>query len=251
MNLLLHSSGFGNLANVYSSNLFGSLNSQGMVSDLISKILGLRLGISNLTATDLKTFILNFGLFNEAALSKKKKLHPLNQKVLIGQLARLLSERGIDTQNITRALLDIEASQLESNQSLQNREILFSLIFPFKDFGEWNFSFSKMKNPKKGSEEAYTFNLHTKNPYLGEVWLRVVVEKTTNLTMQMWATNSDTYSKALKGEEKLSKLLSDAGLTVSSFDIFNNKKPGTNKDDNEKPKFYENVFSGSTIDVEA
>ena len=47
MNLLLHSSGFGNLANVYSSNLFGSLNSQGMVSDLISKILGLRLGISN------------------------------------------------------------------------------------------------------------------------------------------------------------------------------------------------------------
>ena len=81
--------------------------------------------------------------------------------------------------------------------------------------------------------------------------MRVVVEKTTNLTMQMWATNSDTYSKALKGEEKLSKLLSDAGLTVSSFDIFNNKKPGTNKDDNEKPKFYENVFSGSTIDVEA
>ena len=35
------------------------------------------------------------------------------------------------------------------------------------------------------------------------------------------------------------------------MNIFNNKKPGTNKDDNEKPKFYENVFSGSTIDVEA
>ena len=69
--------------------------------------------------------------------------------------------------------------------------------------------------------------------------------------MQMWATNSNTYSKALKGEEKLSKLLSDAGLIVSSFDIFNGEKPGTNKDDNEKPKFYESVFSGSTIDVEA
>ena len=92
MNLLLHSSGFGNLANVYSSNLFGSLNSQGMVSDLISKILGLRLGISNLTATDLKTFILNFDYLMKQHC-QRKKITPLNQKVLIGQLARLLSER--------------------------------------------------------------------------------------------------------------------------------------------------------------
>ena len=49
----------------------------------------------------------------------------------------------LNRNQLSRALLDIEASQIESNQNLQNREIFFSLIFPFKDFGDWNFSFSK------------------------------------------------------------------------------------------------------------
>ena len=51
------------------------------------------------------------------------------------------------------------------------------------------------------------------------------VEKKTNLTLQMWATNKATYDKAVvKG--KLNKLLSDAGLKVSSFEIFNEERPG-------------------------
>ena len=62
-----------------------------------------------------------------------------------------------------RALLDIEASQIETNQGLQNREIFFSLIFPFKEFGDWNFSFSKMKSKENEDDYFYTFNLHTKN----------------------------------------------------------------------------------------
>ena len=115
----------------------------GILGDLVAKILGLRLSIHNLTPSEIKNFILNFGFFNEAMLQKKQKLQPNNQKLLIGQLVKLFNERGIDPQNATRALLDIEASQLETNQSLQNREIFFSLIFPFKDFGEWNFHSQK------------------------------------------------------------------------------------------------------------
>ena len=45
-----------------------------------------------------------------------------------------------------------------------------------------------MKNPENESDFFYTFNLHTKNESIGEVWLRVVVEKKDNLSMQMWAT---------------------------------------------------------------
>ena len=50
------------------------------LSDLISRILGLRLSINNLTSSEIKNFIMNFGLFNEALLSKKQKLNPNNQK---------------------------------------------------------------------------------------------------------------------------------------------------------------------------
>ena len=203
MNLLLHSSGFGNLSSLYGSGILPSLAANGGLSDLISRILGLRLSINNLTSSEIKNFIMNFGLFNEALLSKKQKLNPNNQKILIAQLVRLLNERGIESQPISRALLDIEASQIETNQNLQNREIFFSLIFPFKDFGDWHFSFSKMKNKENENDSFYTFNLHTKNEIIGEVWLRVVVEKKNNLNMQMWATNKITYEKAIKQNDKL------------------------------------------------
>ena len=174
-----------------------------VLSDLISRILGLRLSINNLTSSEIKNFIMNFGLFNEALLSKKQKLNPNNQKVLISQLVRLLNERGIESQPISKALLDIEASQIETNQGLQNREIFFSLIFPFKEFGDWSFSFSKTKNPENENDSFYTFNLHTKNDTIGEVWLRVVVENRNNLSMQMWATNEKTYSNAIAKSDKL------------------------------------------------
>ena len=64
---------------------------------------------------------------------------------------------------------------------------------------------------------------------IGEVWLRVVVEKKNNLSMQMWATDKKTYAKAINGSDKLNILLNDAGLKVSSFDVFNEERPGPNK----------------------
>ena len=43
--------------------------------------------------------------------------------------------------------------------------------------------------------------------------------------MQMWATDKKTYAKAIKGSDKLNILLNDAGLKVSSFEIFNEERP--------------------------
>ena len=251
INLLSHSSGFSNLSSLYVNNILPNLAAKGSLNELISKILGLRLSINNLTPSEIKNFIMNFGLFNEALLSKKQKLNQNNQKVLIGQLIRLLNERGVDSQAVSRAFLDIEASQLETNQGLQNREILFSLIFPFKDFGEWKFSFSKTKNPENENGPVYTFNLHTKNELIGEVWLRVVVEKKNHLNMQMWATDKTTYDKAISKSDRLNTLLNDAGLKINSFEIFNEERPGNNKSEINKPIVGEKLLSGITVDVEA
>ena len=251
MNLLLHSSGFGNLLNIYSSGFLSSISAHSGLTDIIAKILGLRLNLSTLTASDLKAFILNFGLFNEAILAKKQKLSPKNQKVLLIQLVRMLTERGIDPQSVNRAILDIEASQLETNQNLQNRELFFSLMLPFKDFGSVDFSFSKIASKNNEKDSPYTFNLHTKNEKLGEIWLRVVVEKRINLNMQMWATDEQTYRKAKYGVSNLNRLLSDSGLQISAFEIFNEEKPGEKEMEKEKKVVGENILSGTTIDVEA
>ncbi len=251
MNLLLHSSGFGNLTSLYSGGILPSLAAKGGLSDLISRILGLRLSINNLTSSEIKNFIMNFGFFNEALLSKKQKLNPNNQKVLIAQLVRLLNERGLESQPISKALSDIEASQIETNQGLQNRELFLSLIFPFKDFGNWNFSFSKNKSPENEDGYFYTFNLHTKNENLGEVWLRVIVKKRINLSMQMWATNKTTYDTAISKSDKLNSLLSDAGLKVTSFEVFNEERPGNKMQETTKPILGEKFFSGVTVDIQA
>ena len=251
MNLLLHSSGFGNLSSLYGSGILPSLAAKAGLGDLISRILGLRLSINNLTSSEIKNFIMNFGLFNEALLSKKQKLNPNNQKVLIAQLVRLLNERGIESQPLSKALLDIEASQMETNQGLHNREIFFSLIFPFKEFGDWNFSFSKTQNPENESSSFYTFNLHSKNEMIGEVWLRVVVKDRNNLSMQMWATDKTTYAKAISTSDKLNALLNDAGLKVSSFEVFNEERPGNRMEEASKPILGEKNFSGISVDVEA
>ena len=104
MNLLLHSSGFGNLSSLYSGGILPSLAAKGGLSDLISRILGLRLSINNLTSSEIKNFIMNFGFFNEA-LSKKQKLNPNNQKVLIAQLVRLLNERDLNPNLIQKLSL--------------------------------------------------------------------------------------------------------------------------------------------------
>ena len=112
-------------------------------------------------------------------------------------------------------------------------------------------SFSKPMKHKKDDNNTYTFNLHTKNHIIGEVWLRVVGESKTNLNMQMWATNINTYKNARTGIEKLNKLLNDAGLTISSFEIFNEQKPGVYPEQNDKCLIKENIISGSTVDIEA
>ena len=67
----------------------------------------------------------------------------------------------------------------------------------------------------------------------------------------MWTTDENTYKKAKDGIVKLSGLLSDAGLNVSTFEIFNEEKPGEKETKKEKKIIGEKLFSGSTIDVEA
>ena len=69
--------------------------------------------------------------------------------------------------------------------------------------------------------------------------------------MQMWATDGQTYRKAKDGVSNLKRLLSDAGLQISTFEIFNEEKPGEKEMEKEKKVLGENILSGSAIDVEA
>ena len=69
--------------------------------------------------------------------------------------------------------------------------------------------------------------------------------------MQMWATDKTTYEKAISKSDKLNALLNDAGLNISSFEIYNEERPGIQKSEDVKPILAEKPFSGITVDIEA
>tara|TARA_E500000178_G_scaffold356295_1_gene433063 strand:- start:40487 stop:41590 length:1104 start_codon:yes stop_codon:yes gene_type:complete len=251
MNLLLHSSGFANLSQILNANGFlGGFRNVSGLTDLISRILGLRKSLQNISPSDIRNMIVNFGLLTESQLAKRKPINALNQKILLQQLAKIFSERGLDSGNINRAILDIESAQLDTQQNLQNRELSFSLLLPFKEFGDVKFSFFRSLANSKQKDPPYIFNLHTKNDLVGEVWLRTKVEQRIKLSMQMWAPQSETYLKAKDSISSLHELLHNAGLTINSFDIYNTKRPG-DETDTTKTKKSPGISHGSVVDVEA
>ena len=67
----------------------------------------------------------------------------------------------------------------------------------------------------------------------------------------MWATDNKTYAKAISTSDKLNALLNDAGLKVSSFEVFNEERPGNKMQEASKPILGEKIFSGITVDIEA
>ena len=83
------------------------------------------------------------------------------------------------------------------------------------------------------------------------MWLRVVVENQNNLNMQMWATDKTTCEKAISKSDKLNALLNDAGLKISSFEIYNEERPGIQNSEDAKLILGEKPFSGITVDIEA
>jgi hypothetical protein len=252
MNLLMHSGGLVNLQQLFSVN--GGLANLIQVSglaDLITRILGARPSISQISSSTIRDLILSSGLFTEMRLAQKQKVHPLDQKSLLYQISRIMGERGLDASNINRAILDIESNQLESQQSTNNRELSFSLLLPFKDFGSVDLSFFRAAPTRSDPKPSYTFNLHTKNELIGEVWLRTVVEKEISLKMTMWALRTVISDKAKNSTKQLGDLLENSGLKIDSFEIHNSARPGTAQEhQSSKIKPLSGSF-GSVVDIEA
>ncbi len=251
MNLLLHSGGMANLQQLFSAS--GGLVNLGQISglaDLISRLLGARPSIRNLNANIIRELIFSSGIFAEMRLARKQRLHPIDQKILLYQISRIMNEKGLDASNINRAILDIETSQVESHQNLQNRELSFSILLPFKDFGSVDLSFFRAAPTKSNPKPSYTFNLHTKNEMIGEVWLRTVVEKEISLKMTMWALRTEISDKAKSSIQQLEKLLENSGLKIQSFDIHNSARPGNTEKTTTTKKSVTASF-GSVIDIEA
>lgn len=252
MNLLLHSGGLVNLQQLFNVNggLANLIHVSGL-ADLITRLLGARPSIAQINSSTIRDLILSSGLFTEMRLAQKQNIHPLDQKNILYQISRIMGERGLDASNINRAILDIESSQLESQQSMNNRELSFSLLLPFKDFGSVDLSFFRAAATKSNPKPSYTFNLHTKNELIGEVWLRTVVEKEISLKMTMWALRTEISDRAKNSTKQLSNLLENAGLKIDSFEIFNSARPGKTKDhQHSKLKPLSGSF-GSVVDIEA
>lgn len=252
MNLLLHSGGLANLQQLFNVN--GGLASLIQVSglaDLITRLLGARPSIAQINGSAIRDLILSSGLFTEMRLAQRQKVHPLDKKNILYQISRIMSDKGIDASSINRAILDIESSQIESQQSMNNRELSFSLLLPFKGFGSVDLSFFRAAPTKKDPKPSYTFNLHTKNEMIGEVWLQTVVEKETSLKMTMWALRTEVSDRAKDSTKQLGDLLENSGLKIDSLEIYNSARPGKTQENLPNKITPLSGSFGSVVDIEA
>ena len=101
----------------------------------------------------------------------------------------------------------------------------FALVLPFADQDPVELSFYRPPPSPDDENPAFTVNIHSDTEEIGEVWLKTSVSNRTKVDLMMWAVKENIAKLAEESSLELKKDLEDAGLTMSSFTVFNSRRP--------------------------
>jgi hypothetical protein len=97
-------------------------------------------------------------------------------------------------EKLTKAVDDIEASQVQSVQAQAQQEVLFSMTLPFADSNP--IELTVRRGPRQeGEQPVLTVNVHSKTPDLGPVWLKTQLMNALQVELTMWAEQSFVVEK--------------------------------------------------------
>ena len=72
--------------------------------------------------------------------------------------------------------------------------------------------------------------MHTQTPSLGELWLKSVIRldgTQRRIDLTVWALRPDVAALAMRNAPALADELTEAGLEMSGFQVFNGPRPRT------------------------
>jgi hypothetical protein len=211
----------------------------GTLDDLLSKIQrpdlqaqwrGLQLSMSQLTPGALRQAIMG-AMGAEVWLARGMQPPVPDTKQLLRRLIAELnvsaSDEDIETglvEKLTKAVDDIEASQVQAVQAQAQQEVLFNMTLPFADSNPVELTIRRGPR-QEGEQPVLTVNVHSKTEDLGPVWLKTQLMNAQQIELTMWAENEAVVAQARSRSYILGDELRAAGLTLRTFNVVHGARP--------------------------
>ena len=237
-NLLYRPTGAVELSQLYKPGTLDALLGTIGRPDLLTQWRGLQLSMSQLTPSALKQAMMG-AMGSEVWLSRgmptavqdpKQMLRRLIDAINSNNLSTTQSSDGDDTDSIgivsrlQRAVDDLEASQVKAVQAQAQQEILFNMTLPFADANPVELTIRR--GPKQeGESPLLIINVHSKSEQLGPVWLKTQLANSEQVELTMWSEDPNVVSQARSRSSLLGQELSNAGLTMKSFQVVQGARP--------------------------
>ena len=185
-----------------------------------------RLSSQHITGQQIETAIKFGGLMNEKAIAEGIGFQAGMLKPWLRQLLRLLPHQSELSLKLMDVIGELESFQLESLPQTGTRDQGLSALLLFKDQPPVELIFERHTDEDAEADHpTWVVNLHTSLETLGDVWLRSGFSGTT-VELMFWAADPKTAGLARSARYDLEEALSEHGLTVKSFQLFDGPRPG-------------------------
>jgi hypothetical protein len=237
-NLLYRPTGALELSQIYKPGTLDALLGTVARPDLLTQWRGLQLSMSQLTPAALKQAMMG-AMGSEVWLSRgmpmsaqdpKQMLRKLIDAINTNNLNVTQSNDGDGTESIgiisrlQRAIDDLEASQVQAVQAQAQQEVLFNMTLPFADANPVELTIRR--GPKQeGESPLLIINVHSKSEELGPVWLKTQLANSEQVDLTMWSEDPHVVSQARSRSSLLGQELSNAGLSMKSFQVIQGARP--------------------------
>ena len=167
--------------------------------------------------------------FVNAVAIYSTNLPPLDLLDALQNEDRVSGDERSDTQQVQRAIDQLEANQVQAVQAQAQREVMFSMTLPFVDGNPVELTF---RRPPRGdgSPPVITVNVHSKSESLGPVWLQTKLTGTDKVELTMWAEMADVAQQARARQDALAGELTQAGLNLQAFKVVHGARPAQDAD---------------------
>mgnify|MGYP000013383339 CR=1 FL=1 len=200
--------------------------------DLQAQWRGLQLSMAQLTPGALRQAMMG-AMGAEVWLARGLQPPVQDTKQLLRKLIAELSVSGTELsedtdpgiiEKLSKAVDDIEASQVQAVQAQAQQEVLFSMTLPFADNNP--VELTVRRGPRQeGEQPVLTVNVHSKTEDLGPVWLKTQLMNAQQLELTMWAEQAAVVEQARSRSYLLGDELRAAGLNLRAFNVVHGSRP--------------------------
>jgi hypothetical protein len=234
--LLFQPSGMANVLALLRPGVLESLVPLSDALGLKQRIQAQRLHMASLQPQTLRRWFASITQSGEANLADGEPVG-LDPKVLLRLLMNERERAGLasttESQNLSHALDEVEAAQVQTMQDWQRGDLQLTFVLPFKDAYPVQFHMERKGSKPGQPKNPWVVNMHTDSPALGEVWLKTTISEvnskanlpTSKIDLTMWALRTDVAAQARFNADELTDELENSGLIMGSFQVFNAPRP--------------------------